>query len=164
GLLIQRFSLVEAPEADSLQFLAAARARALAANDVALATAAQYALGAATGGLAARDPATASRYNRELVAALEDAHTPEEREGALRSLGNAGLDENVPIVLAATRDADDSVRAAAASALRKTVSVETTSALLGLATDPATGVGTEALSALSERALGDAPLAQLEQL
>src|SRR5206468_603289 len=84
--------------------------------------------------------------------------TPIQREAALRALGNAGLKENVPLVLQEASSADESVRRGAAAALRKTPTAQTTPALIGLVSDPAPSVAGEALRSLSEHPVGASEL------
>jgi hypothetical protein len=162
GMLVQRMSLLPAPDADSVAFVADLRARALVDGDAELARATTFALGAAAGRLAERDAAAAAPYNRALVDALSSAATPEERATALGALGNAGRPENESLVLRAASDDDPGVRAAAATALRKSTDGAATQALLALAADPAPAASAAALTALRGRRLDDDELGVLE--
>jgi hypothetical protein len=163
-LLVQRFSLVPDPTPETAQFLAQTGQRAKAQGNLDVARATHYSLGAVVGHMAAHDAETAARLNHALVDELTSARSGEDKRDALRAIGNAGLPENVALVLA-ERDAEDpSVRAAAAAALRKTAGPETTRALLALAGDGAEPVSAEALDSLRGRELDGAQGAELAAL
>jgi HEAT repeat protein len=138
--------------------------RALARGDLEVVRATRYSLGAVVGHMAAHDAETAAQLNHALVDELKSARSTEDKRDALRAIGNAGLAENVPLVLAELDADDSSVRAAAAAALRKTARPETTRALLVLAGDGAEAVSAEALDSLRGRDLDDAQGAELAAL
>lgn len=146
----QRTILIEAPEAETIDYLRRRFGASRADGDAELELATAHALGAAAGNAktegARQSAALASRELREALAASEQAP---QRAGLLRALGNAGDDGAVSAVLQHVGDEDASVRAAAAAALRKTPSAEAQAALLSLATDTVEDVRLEALDALS---------------
>jgi hypothetical protein len=152
-LWVQRLSLVPDPTAETARFLVDARARARTAESRDLERATGWSLGAVVGNLAKRDPGAAAQLNQALVGELKSARNADEKRDALRALGNAGLDENVSLVMGERKAEDPSVRAAAAAALRKTATPETTLALIDLAGDDAQMVSAEALSSLRGRDL-----------
>ena len=164
GLMLQRFSLVGNPAPETLAYLEQTRAQAAKTGDAEVARASEYSLGAAVGWTASHDPAAAARYNQILAGALGKARDPAERAALIESLGNAGLTENLPLLLSSAGDEDASVRAATASALRKTDTPEANAALFQLAADGDSSVGYQALSSLRARSLDDDSLGRLESL
>lgn len=158
-MLLQRLSLVNAPEAATLDFLVQTHLTAANKGDTDTKLASLYAMGAALGKRAAMvNSAELRAHNERLIDALKTADRNVERVAALRALGNAGLTQNVPWVLPHTQSDDPSTRRAAAAALRKTQTPETTTALVTLLRDADPLVQKESLTSLDEHRLGPADL------
>ncbi|PTL83944.1 HEAT repeat domain-containing protein [Vitiosangium sp. GDMCC 1.1324] len=162
-LFLQRLGLVQAPEKDTLAWLARSHQEAESSQQPHLRNASAYALGAAVGRLGAED-AEAGTYNRILIEGLGAARTPGDRETYLRALGNAGRTENVATVLSYAGDPDASVRAAVAAALRKADTPESTAALLELAGASEPSVQAEALTSLRGHVLNADAMARLRDV
>src|SRR6185436_18375861 len=97
---------------------------------------AAYVLGGASGNaLASGDAVSAMRANARLVEAFQASSTPDERRHWAGALGNVGAIENVERLVELGGDADASVRATAAWALRKTDTDAARAALVQLAGD-----------------------------
>lgn len=158
-LLLQRLSLLDAPTEETVEYLRAKVQKG--EGDEVLAAA--HALGAAIGKRTrtaggALDEPSASLLRDGLLA----AGTKEEKTAWLGTLGNAGLADDVPLLLKYTRDEAPSVRAAAAGSLRKIQTPETEQALLTLSADADKNVRSRALSALRGYTLSPGHLAALE--
>jgi len=161
-MLLQRLSLLSEPDPQTLEFLARTHSDAVASRAQDLELASLYSLGAALGnGDPQADPERRRALNSVLLSALEAADAAPEREAALRALGNAGLRENIPVVLVQTEAAEAGTRRAAAAALRRPQTRETTDALLRLLADPQPTVQFEALTSLALHRLTPADLDSL---
>jgi hypothetical protein len=124
-----------------------------------------YALGAvAEKRYAAGDKRGVEALNARLVEQLGGASEPAEKTVAIRAMGNAGLEENVDRLVQQTKDASTEVRAAAADALRKNHTAESTEALLTLLQDPEWEVQQSALTSLSRYSLSVAEVTRIEEL
>jgi len=147
---VQRTMLIEAPEAETIDYLRQRFEHGRAEGDVEQELAAAYALGASADNAkteGARQSGEAA--TRSLREALSSSSNTAERAGLLRAIGNAGDEASVTTVLQHKGDEDDAVRAAAAAALRKTPTPEAQTALLSLAADPVEDVRLAALDALA---------------
>ncbi len=128
---IGRLSLLDAPDADSARF-------ALALYDGSeghAKTAAAYAMGSIVSKLPPGDDELRAELNQRLIDDLIAEPSAQERAGLLVALGNAGQAENLPVIREAATSPASAVRAAAASALRKTPGPQTATVLVGLAAD-----------------------------
>lgn len=160
-LLVQRLGLVEHPTAETVDYLRAKVER----GDGASTLAAAHALGAAIGKRAREaGGAVDERAAGLLRAGLAGAGTAQEQADWLRALGNAGLVEDVPLLAGYAADQDPSVRAAAATALRKTQAPAAEAALLGLAADPDPYVQGRALHTLTAYTLNPAHFEELRHV
>lgn len=120
-------------------------------------------LGSLAGGLTRTgQPSEAAPIGRLLEADLQRAKDPDTREALLIGLGNAGLEAQLPAVLAFANDDSPQVRRAVASALRKTPTSQACEGLLSLTGDPDVKVQKTALRSLGELPLDAATLAQLD--
>lgn len=106
-------------------------------------------LGATAGQLArSGDEAAASPFVTELSQALRASSDAKEREYLVGALGNVGLAQSVPDVVAALEDADPAMRAQAVLALRKTPVPEARRAVTQALQDPERSVQSAALEVL----------------
>lgn len=144
-MLLQRIAFLHEPEKETLAFVRAELDRAAPGSR--LRVACLYTIGAAIGHLGERD-ALVGPYEALLLAELAAGN-----EGAVRALGNAGFVRNVPKILAEKDDPREEVRAAVASALRKTRIPSATRALLDLSNDRDATVQRTAYQSLSEHPL-----------
>ncbi len=150
-LHVQRLSLVTRPEPATVAF---ARETWQTADAPHVKNAAAYTLGATAGALyRAGDADAAQRELAPLLARLDDAETPAEAAELLRSLGNAGLPEHLPTLLARIDHPDPDVRAAVAAALRKLGSGEARAALRSLLGDAHPLVRRETLQSMTTAGL-----------
>jgi HEAT repeat protein len=159
-LLLQRLSLVEQPTPETVDWL---RAK-VEEKDGAFTLAAAHALGAAIG---KRSRAPGGEVDERAAGLLRDglaaARSVQDRTDWLGALGNAGLAEDVPLVSRFAADGDPAVRAAAASALRKSQTPAAEGVLLGLAADPDAVVQDRALHTLASYSLGPTGLDALRE-
>lgn len=161
---VQRLALVDMPDGPTLRFLMSvfSESRSLPLD---VRAACAYALGAAAGhALAAGDRDSAIAATEPLRACLTASSDAAERASLLTALGNAGLPQDGVLVLRFVKDADPTVRSAAALALRKIVSPYAREALHVLAGDPNAKVAASALVALSEHPLSDDDVERLALL
>ena len=159
-LLVQRFSIVAAPEAETLSFLRAAMATAPADSDARFATA--YTLGAAAGHAAAAGRAGEARaIVADLRRAFADADDDAERAVAVAALGNSRAPDQLPFLVERTRASSEAIRRAGADALYGYADDQATAALLALLADGDLGVQDAALRSLDHRALGAVALAAI---
>lgn len=161
---VQRLGFVEHPDGPTLRFLMSVVAESKReAPDVRAACA--YALGAAAGqAFRAGDHDAAVRASDVLRRDLLHAGAPREKAALLTALGNAGIPDDATTILRYVHDADASVRAAAALALRKIDSPEAKARLLELLADPEQKVAHGALIALAEHHLEEPDLERLSEL
>lgn len=161
--LVQRFSFVEKPDADTVAFVLAARESPGATRNETIAT--SYALGSIAKHLRATgDQAAAEKIDTVLEDALARARTDADRAELLRAVGNAASVVTVPAVQAYASSTDPSVRTAAAWALRDTPTAEARTTLLSLAGDADTDVTRSAIAALSHHPLAAADFDRLERV
>jgi hypothetical protein len=152
-MLVQRMSLLESPDDDTVA--AAARLREQQGTASPAGGAAAYALGAMANRLAAGGRADdARRWTAPLAAELETTDDPVARARLLGALGNAGLADHVELFVRFSDDADPEVRRGAASALRHDDQPDARAALVRLAGDGDAAVQAAALASLRDRALG----------
>lgn len=106
-------------------------------------------LGATAGQLArSGDEAAASPFVTELSQALRSASDAKEREYLVGALGNVGLEQSVPDVVAALEDSNAAMRTQAVLALRKTPVPEARRAVTQALQDPEVSVQAAALEVL----------------
>jgi hypothetical protein len=150
GVLLQRLGMVPAPERETVDFAYAAYTAARGETR----SAAAFALGATLGarGPARSDPAL-ERYADRLRADLRAAKTVDSRAALLAALGNAGDPHDASLIAVYARDDDATIRRQAALSLRREATPEARSTLLGMLGDPASSVGSAALSSLVDEAL-----------
>jgi HEAT repeat protein len=163
AVFVQRLGFVDCPDGPTLRFLMSVYAESRGEpHDVRAACA--YALGAAAGrALAAGDPDAAVRASDVLRRDLPVASTAAEKCALLTALGNAGLPADLAVLARSTYDAEVSVRAAAALALRKLGAPEARARLVELLTDH-DNVARSALAALAEHKLCAEDLERLADL
>lgn len=161
--LVQRFSFVARPTSESIAFLERATHDAKSASERA---ASAYALGGAAGNaMRAGDETAGARYGTPMVDSLTKARSGDEKRAWLGALGNLGWSGAVPRVVAMSHDADASVRAASAWALRKTDTQEVRAALRDLARDAVPEVAERAFEAMgAQPTLGSDDLASIASL
>ena len=163
-VVVQRTMLLERPEPATIAYLQSRFEASQSGGDRDLALASAFALGAA----ASHPEAQSSEAGRAAAAvlrrALGRAHSPQERAGLVRALGNAGHADAVASIVAEARSPDETVRAAAASALRKTATPAAQSALVALVSDSAPGVRLAAIDALAQQTLPSTVTADLAHL
>lgn len=160
--LVQRFSLVGAPEKETVAFLTTRYGAARSAHDDDAALAAAYAMGSTARKLAKKgDAEEASRAVGTLVRDLRAASKTPEKKGLLTALGNAAPREEERTLADYTHDGDPTVRAAAAHALRGIDTASARATLEGLASDADPAVGREALGALGAQKLAPEDAATL---
>jgi hypothetical protein len=163
GILLQRFTWVKAPNADSARFLA--QVMTAKESSAAATQGAAVALGSVVNKLQQMGHEDlASTYNRGLLSSLEEASDVGKKRALLSALGNAGREENLPALLKYVGDDEPGVREQAASALRSVDSKEAAQGLLKLASDPLVGVSTLALRSLAQQTLGDSEWSELRKL
>jgi hypothetical protein len=149
-LLLQRFSLVERPTAETMAYLRAKVER----GDGAYVQAAAHSLGSAIGNrLRTEGEPVDERSAALLRKGLAAARSARERVDWLRTLGNAGLTEDVSLMSGYAKDGDRGVRAAVADALRKTQTPAAEKTLLELVADVDSGVRDRALHTLTSYTL-----------
>jgi len=152
--MVQRFSMVQRPTADSVQFVEASYREARDVNDR---TAAAYALGASAGKLAKMggDRTVVHGAEQKLVAGLHSATTATERSNMLSALGNLGLHEDEPTIAAFAKDGSPQVRAAAAWSLRKIDDADARATLFGIAADADPSVAASAFEAIGHQTMSN---------
>jgi HEAT repeat protein len=145
--MVQRFSLVQRPTSESVQYIAASYREASSVGDRA---ASAYALGASAGNLARSggDRAVVRASEAKLVEGAKGAKTPAERRNMLGALGNLGLPEDEATIASFAKDEAPEVRSAAAWALRKIDDEDARSALFAIAADADPSVATNAFQAI----------------
>ncbi len=161
--LVQRFSFLGAPDAESVRFLEESYAGARAAQNRTFAEGALVALGSTVRQNANRNPALASEANGRVLSELGGGDLAMQR-AALAALGNAAQPQNVSIIASYANDADGLTRTEAARALRSVDSPEARNALLQLAADPDALVAGSAFDSLTQQSLGDSDWRALDQL
>ncbi|PTL76516.1 HEAT repeat domain-containing protein [Vitiosangium sp. GDMCC 1.1324] len=149
GLLVQRFSFVEAPEPESAEFIAHQFERARNARDVASAQGAAVALGSTVRRLAQMGREDAARqYGARLRDELAYTQEPGMQRGLLAALGNAARLEDVDAIRAYSGSEDPQVRDQVASSLRHLDTPAARETLLSLATDTHSSVASSAFASL----------------
>ena len=161
GSLINHLALVTRPEPETIAF-ATAHYRASSGPM-------RWAAALVVGGLArqlarAGEAAAAVPLVSQLSDDLRQARAPAEREALLLALGNTAAPAAEAPLLAATRNPEANLRAAAASALRRLDSPASRQALFALAADADPGVQRQAIRVLGGYALTDAELARFETM
>ncbi len=161
---VQRLGFVDHPDGPTLRFLMSVVGESRGeAPDVRAACA--YALGAAAGqAWRAGDHDAAIRASDVLRRDLLQAGTSREKAALVTALGNAGIPNDAPTIMRCVNDADASVRAAAALALRKIDTAEARAQLLEMLADPEEKVAHGALVALAEHRLDARGLERLAEL
>jgi HEAT repeat protein len=156
AMLVQRFTFVREPDAESVAFLEKTYAAHKTDADLASAQGTAVALGAVVKHLAAmHEDAAAREVNERLRAELRAAPGPALRAALVSALGNAARPEDVPDISAAAGDPDGRVRNEAAHALRSVDSQDARRTLLTMVTDSSAAVATQAFGSLSQQTLSD---------
>ena len=148
-LLLQRFSLVAEPDAQSAAFLARVSEQS---RDVHVQRAGAMSLGSVIGKLQDQ-PAVARSHLARLTAEASGAQDPATKATLLRAVGNAGMPESEPMLRGLATEPSPEVRAAVASALRRQPSEAATRTLVTLVQDAHPGVAETAMTSLGERVL-----------
>lgn len=165
--LVQRFSFLRQPTAESVDFLAAEALRARQSGDLTFAQGAVVALGSCVRNLEQRGEfALAEQTNSKLRAEVREARdgTSLQKRGALAALGNAARPENVETILDLAHDSDPLVRDQVAAALRSVDSPRARSTLLELASEGSTAIAISALGSLKHQTFASADWQQLAEL
>lgn len=144
GLLLQRLAFVEAPTAETVDWLTGEMANG--PDRLAAATA----LGSAAGRVAGADSARSEAAVDALLGALEAAEAPEEAAALLRALGNAGQARALDAIAGQMDHAEPGVRAATATALRNIEGPRAARMLADLVADGAPMVQASALDAADD--------------
>jgi hypothetical protein len=165
GALMQHLSLLNAPEAATLEFV---RDRFETESAAVLPEGdwhpLAHALGAVAGAARLRgDDTGAEAATASLVAALEVALDQVARVALLDGLGNAGVPMHLAIIVRKLGDDDGAVRSAAARALRKYRSSAAIEALLGGVGDALPAVQREAIRSLEQHVVGANHVAALTE-
>jgi len=161
--LVQRFSFVERPDAETVAYVLAAREGAGADRNYTIAT--SFTLGSIAKHLrASGDEAAAGEIDAVLQSALAAARTDSDRAELLRALGNAASVVTVPAIQAYATSTDAAVRTSAAWALRDTPTAEARATLFTLAGDSNADVTRSALAALDRHPLAAGDFDQLERV
>jgi HEAT repeat protein len=165
GLYMQRLSLLERPEEDTLAFLEERYDVAREGEDRELSHSTLMALGAATGkARRSGDDDLAEAYEERLLRELEGAETSSDSAVRLRALGNTGDPKHVQTITDYAAHEDSEVRHASARALYQVAShPEARATLVALSRDPAVNVQAAALQALANAKLGREELSALQQ-
>jgi hypothetical protein len=165
GMLVQRFTFVREPDAESVAFLEKTYEADKRNADPSAAQGTAVALGAVVKHLAAmHQDAAAREVNERLRAELRGAPGPALRAALVSALGNAARPEDVADISAVAGDPDGRVRNEAAHALRSVDSEQARQTLLSLAADSSAAVATQALGSLSQQSLGDSDWSALSDL
>lgn len=157
--LLQRFSLVQKPAAESAEWMAQRLRTTTDAIDKA-------ASGASLGSMARHlaewgDEDHARQYGQQLRDRLETATPGADRAYALRALGNVGSADNRALLVGALASTQAIERDAATFALRHDPSNDATTALLGATHDADPSVQATAFTVLAARPLDPPTLQQL---
>lgn len=154
-LLVQRFTLLQRPDAKSAAFVAGSYDTSKAHGDDEVRFASAYALGAVSSKLAKQgDDSSARSYDAKLTADLARAKTAKERAILVQAVGGEGRQENVPLLRSYAHDTDPGVRSAVAGGLRSIDGPEVRSTLFDLLGDTDGVVQASALSSLDQRSIG----------
>jgi hypothetical protein len=161
---VQRLGFVEHPDGPTLRFLMSVLAESRG-EALEIRAACAYALGAAAGhAYRAGDHDAAIRASDVLRRDLLRASTAREKAAFVTALGNAGIPHDAPTVMRFVHDAEASVRAAAALALRLVEAPEAKAKLLEMITDADEKVAHSALVGLSAHRLDEDDLDRLAEL
>lgn len=154
--LVQRFTFVNAPDKESVEFLSREYFDDLHAGNVTAAQGSIVALGSLVRRLDDQlEHDQARAVNERIRAELHNARAPEIRAALVAALGNAARDEDVADLAQAASDDDVRVRDQVATALRSVDSPAARSALLTLAGDSTGAVAIHAMDSLQKQTLGD---------
>lgn len=149
GLMLQRLSRVEAPDAETARFLLERYGEVERPNEQVAAT---LAMGSVLRKLPEGSVEQQVLYDR-LVEDLSRAARPEDQVRMLHGLTNAGQADNVTLALEHANEEDPRVRAAAALSLTKVEGGDAAAVLGEMVGDRDTRVQTTALRALGDREL-----------
>jgi hypothetical protein len=162
--MVQRFSFVEVPDAESVAFVMRTWRAAKQRQDDEVEQAGAYTLGSLAFH-AARSNQTllAESIVRPLLEALHASHDPDEELGLVAALGNTGMAVAQAPILARSKSPDVALRAQAATALRKYDDGPTRTRLLELVQDSDVQVAQTALRSLDGQRVGEAELTVLAE-
>lgn len=126
NMLFQRMSIISNADVDTEQFVANTFMEAKKSQNKSLEYSSANSLGAiirsriSTINDNLESKKSIEKLNDELVNSLRSAENTKEQLAYISALGNAGLEKNIEVIVNYTQDNDPSVRAAAATSLRKT--------------------------------------------
>lgn len=155
--LVQRFSIVAAPTAETVEFVLAEYRTATGSAQIAT----SYTLGSLAKHVRVADPKLAAEVEGTLRGNLADAQTPQARAHAITALGNAALADDVRPY---ATDVDAEVRAGVARALRHTATPAARDTLVKLAADADVNVARAALAVFGKQSLDAETLDRLERV
>jgi len=162
--MLQRFSFVDHPNAESVAFVNEEWERAKKTNDPSLREASAYTLGSlAYHASVSADARTATTILERLLRALAATKDADEHRGLVAALGNAGLDGALDAILARAASKDVPLRAQAAVALRKYDRPAVRARLVELACDEDLQVAQGALRSLDTQTVGLVELSALAE-
>ena len=153
--LVQRFALVAAPVAESIAFVHDEWVKARRAGERRMRQATTYTLGSMAGHAhAMRQDDLAVPVLNELLAVLRKTKDEDEERGLVAALGNAGMRDALPPILARAAATDERTRAQVATALRKFDSADARTKLIDLLGDADGQVALGAVRSLDVQRLG----------
>jgi hypothetical protein len=162
--MVQRFSFVTRPAAESIAFVREGWERAKRTNDAGLRDASVYTLGSlAYHANVASDERTAGTIVESILRDLARTRDADEQHGLVAALGNSGMDVALEPILARAASKEVPLRAQAAIALRKFDRPAVRARLVELACDDDLQVAQNALRSLDTQTVGDAELGALAE-
>ncbi len=162
--MLQRFSFVDHPNAESVAFVAKEWAEAKRSKDEGLRQAAAYTLGSLAFHANQSDhEAMAQSILGSLLHDLDAARDADEERGLVASLGNTGMEGAKAPVLARAASKDVQLRSQAATSLRKFNQAEVRARLVALACDDDLQVAQAALRSLDTQSIGEPELSALAE-
>jgi hypothetical protein len=161
-MMLQRLSLLEAPEVATVEFVQGLYDRATREEATNLRMASAYVLGASAGKLhRAGKPELARPFVEVLTRDISMARSSEELASLLRALGNTRMPEVFSSLAPHASDADARIRQATSAALFGIDTVESVATLLELVDDPSIPVQHAALKTLDRCTLTDRDVERL---
>ncbi len=162
--MLQRFAFVDAPNAESVAFVAKEWESAKKAKDDDLRQAAAYTLGSlAFHASQSNHDAMARSILGSLLHDLNATRDADEERGLVASLGNTGMEGAKAPVLARAASKDVQMRSQAATSLRKFNDAEVRARLVALACDDDLEVAQAALRSLDTQSVGEPELSALAE-
>lgn len=165
GRLLQRFSLVDHPRAESIVFVEEVRTRARAAKEDDVYYASLYTLGSLSGNAYVhRNEALSVPVAASLVAALAASRAPAEQKALLAALGNTGRPEALEPIKAYATSPRAELRAQVATALRRFDDPAVRKLLVEMIADPDPRTGLAALASLDRESVTAPEMERLAEL